>query len=181
MKWPGVLSKVQMLNLVFGVGVFSPLPMINFKVGQQSCFSGSEKGVFWKGSSQKSRFSRDSREFRDSRDSREPPDCGKQRRIRPSSRDSRDSRESRESRDSSSEKTPFVITPFSVPEFCAQKRHSFREPAHPLQTSQDLPARNAKKVSKMPPHALPTPKSLQKVSGGAKNQRASSGGWDGWW
>ena len=41
-----------------------------------------------------------------------PQTCGKQRRIRPFSRDSR---EFRDSRDSSSEKTPFVMTPFSVP------------------------------------------------------------------
>ena len=48
-----------------------------------------------------------------SRDLREPPDCGKQRRIRPFSRDSR---EFRDSRDSSSEKTHFVMTPFSGPD-----------------------------------------------------------------
>ena len=84
--------------------------------------SGSEKGVFWKrgllekGSFQKSPFSRDSREFLDSRDFREPPDCGKYRRIRPFPRDSRESRDSTDSRDSSSEKTPFVMTPFSGPE-----------------------------------------------------------------
>ena len=69
-----------------------------------------------KGSFQKSPFSRDSREFRDSRDFREPSDCGKQRRIRPFSRDSRESRDFRDSRDSSSEKTPFVMTPFSGPD-----------------------------------------------------------------
>ena len=55
-----------------------------------------------------------SRELRDSRDFREPPDCGKQRRFRPSSRDFR---VSRDSRDSSSEKTPFVMTLFSVPTY----------------------------------------------------------------
>ena len=75
-----------------------------------------KKGLLEKGSFQKSPFSRDSREFRDSRDSREPPDCGKQRRVRPSSRDSREFRDFRDSRDSSSEKTPFVMTPFSGPE-----------------------------------------------------------------
>ena len=74
-------------------------------------------GLLEKGSFQKSPFSRDSREFRDSRDSREPPDCGKQRRIRPFSRDSREFRDFRDSRDSSSEKTPFVMTPFSGPDF----------------------------------------------------------------
>ena len=47
---------------------------------------------------------------------REPPDCGKQRRLRPFSRDSREFRDFRNSRDSSSEKTPFVMTPFSGPE-----------------------------------------------------------------
>ena len=72
-----------------------------------------KRGLLEKGSFQKSPFSRDSREFRDSRDFREPPDCGKQRRIRPFSRDSREFRDSRDSRDSSSEKTPFVMTPFS--------------------------------------------------------------------
>ena len=72
-----------------------------------------KRGLLEKGSFQKSPFSRDSREFRDSR---EPPDCGKPRRIRPFSRDSREFRESRVSRDSSSEKTPFVMTPFSGPE-----------------------------------------------------------------
>ena len=72
-----------------------------------------KRGLLEKGSFQKSPFSRDSREFRDSRDFREPPDCGKQRTSRPSSRDSR---EFRDSRDSSSEKTPFVMTPFSGPE-----------------------------------------------------------------
>ena len=81
-----------------------------------------------KGSFQKSPFSRDSREFRDSRVSREPPDCGKERKFRAFSRDSdcgkerkfrafsRDSRESRDFRDFSSEKTPFVMTPFSGPD-----------------------------------------------------------------
>ena len=44
------------------------------------------------------------------------PDCGKQRRIRPFPRDSREFRDFRDSRDSSSEKTPFVMTPFSGPE-----------------------------------------------------------------
>ena len=39
-----------------------------------------------------------------------PPDCGKERIIRPFSRDSRDSR------DFCSEKTPFVMTPFSGPD-----------------------------------------------------------------
>ena len=57
-----------------------------------------------KGSFQKSPFSRDSRE---------PLDCGKQRRIRPFSRDAGELRDHRDSRDSSSEKTPFVMTPFS--------------------------------------------------------------------
>ena len=69
-----------------------------------------------KGSFQKSPFSREFREFRDSRDSREPPDCGKQRRLRPFSRDSREFRDFRDSRDFSSEKTPFVMTPFSGPD-----------------------------------------------------------------
>ena len=75
-----------------------------------------KKRSFGKGSFQKSPFSRDSREFRDSRDFREPPDCGKERRIRPFSRDSREFRDFRDSRDSSSQKTPFVMTPFSGPE-----------------------------------------------------------------
>ena len=69
-----------------------------------------------KGSFQKTPLSRDSREFRDSRVSREPPDCGKERRFRPFSRDSREFRDFRDSRDFSSEKTPFVMTPFASPE-----------------------------------------------------------------
>ena len=69
-----------------------------------------------KGSFQKSPFSRGSREFGDSRVSRELPDCGKERRFRPFSRDSREFRDFRDSRDFSSEKTPFVMTPFSGPE-----------------------------------------------------------------
>ena len=75
-----------------------------------------KRGLLEKGSFQKSPFSRDSREFRDSRDFRESPNSGKQRRIRPFSRDSREFRDSRDSRDPSSEKTPFVMTPFSGPE-----------------------------------------------------------------
>ena len=75
-----------------------------------------KRGLLEKGSFQKRPFSRDSREFRDSRVSRQLPDCGKQGRIRPFSRDSRESRDFRDSRDSSSEKTPFVMTPFSGPE-----------------------------------------------------------------
>ena len=81
-----------------------------------------KRGLLEKGSFQKSPFSRDFREFRDSRDFREPPDCGKQRRIRPFPREFR---EFRDSRDSSSEKTPFVMTPFSVPDFVISRRHSF--------------------------------------------------------
>ena len=69
-----------------------------------------KRGLLEKGSFQKSPFSRDSR------DSREPPDSGKQRRFRPFSRDSREFRDFRDSRDFSCEKTPFVMTPFSVPE-----------------------------------------------------------------
>ena len=69
-----------------------------------------------KGSFQKSPFSRDSRDFRDSSVFREPAGCGKQRRFRPFSRDSREFRDFRDSRDFSSEKTPFVMTPFSIPE-----------------------------------------------------------------
>ena len=43
---------------------------------------------------------------------------GKQRRIGPCSRDSREFRDCRDSRHSSSEKTPFVLTPFSGPDEC---------------------------------------------------------------
>ena len=75
-----------------------------------------KRGLLEKGSFQKSPFSRDSREFRDSRVSREFSDCGKERRFRPFSRDSREFRDFRDSRESSSEKTPFVMTPFSGPE-----------------------------------------------------------------
>ena len=83
--------------------------------------SGLEKG---KGSFQKSPFSRDSREFRDSR---EPSDCGKPRRVRPFSRDSREFRDFGDSRDSSSEKTPFVMTPFPVPKE-AENMHTQSRP-----------------------------------------------------
>ena len=72
-----------------------------------------KRGLLENWSFQRSPFSRDSRELRDSRVSREPWDCGKQRRIRPFSRDSRESRHFRDSRHSVSEKTPFVMTPFS--------------------------------------------------------------------
>ena len=82
---------------------------------KRSFGSGSEKGSFGKGVfSEKSEFSR---EFRDSRESREPTGCGKQKRIRPLSRDSRESRDFRDSRDCSSEKTPFIMTPFSGPDW----------------------------------------------------------------
>ena len=83
---------------------------------QKSMVGFGKRGLLEKGSFQKSPFSRDSRELRDSRDSREPPDCGKQGGIRPFSKDSREFRDFRDSRDSSSEKTPFVMTPFSGPD-----------------------------------------------------------------
>ena len=73
---------------------------------------------FEKGCVEKSPFSRDSREFRDSR---EPQECGKQKRIRSWPRDSREFRDFRDSRDSSSEKAPFVMTPFSGPSFSRAK------------------------------------------------------------
>ena len=88
-------------------------------------FGVGKRGLLEKGSFQKSPFSRDSREFRDSRVSRVLPDCGKERRIRPFSRDSREFRDFRDSRDSSSEKTPFVLTPFSGPEDLLQKNALF--------------------------------------------------------
>ena len=75
-----------------------------------------------KGSFQKSPFSRDSRELRDSRDFGGPSDSGKQRRIRPFSTDFREFRDFRDSRDFSSEKTPFVMTPFSSPDFFIEKK-----------------------------------------------------------
>ena len=72
-----------------------------------------KKGSFGKGVFSEKSISRDSRELRDSRDSGEPPDSGKQRRLRPLTREFRDFRDSR---DSSSEKTPFAMTSFSVPD-----------------------------------------------------------------
>ena len=80
-----------------------------------------KRGLLEKGSFQKSPFSRDSRELRDLRDSRERQDSGKQRRIRPFSRDSREFRDLRES---SSEKTPFVMTPFSGPDIADPRNRS---------------------------------------------------------
>ena len=71
-----------------------------------------KRGLLEKGSLQKSPFFRDSREYRDSRES---PNSGKERIIR-LSRDSREFRDFRDSRDASSEKTPFVMTPFSGPD-----------------------------------------------------------------
>ena len=88
-------------------------------------FSGSEKGVFWQRALFRKVHFLEILEFRDSRDFREPPHCGKQRRIRRFSRDSRELRDFRDSRDSSSEKTPFVMTPFSSPALF----HSFASPA----------------------------------------------------
>ena len=87
----------------------------------QSLVGFGKRGLLEKGSFQKRPFSRDSREFRDSRDFRESPDCGKKGRIRPFSRDSREFRDFRDSRDSSSEKTPFVMTPFSGPDLGTKK------------------------------------------------------------
>ena len=55
----------------------------------------------------------------------EKPQTGKQRRIRPSSRDPRefkDFRDSRDPRDSSSDKTPFIVTPFPVPDRADPKK-----------------------------------------------------------
>ena len=57
-----------------------------------------------------------------SRKSKGPPDSGKARRIRPSSIESGKFRGFRGSRDSSSEKTPFVVTPFSGPEVLLRSR-----------------------------------------------------------
>ena len=93
-----------------------------------------KRGLLEKGSFQKSPFSRDFREFRDSRVSRELPDCGKERRIRPFSRDSREFRDLRDSRDSSSEKTPFVMTPFSGPD----SRHPVQSFGQTLQILEKL-------------------------------------------
>ena len=77
-----------------------------------------KRGLLEKGSFQKGPFSRVSRELRE-RDSAEPPDWGRQRRIRPFSRDCR---EFRDSRDFPSEKTPFIMTPSSGPEFVRAAR-----------------------------------------------------------
>ena len=91
-------------------------PKLGISGGPKQDIGFGKRGLLEKGSSQKSPFSRDSREFRESRVSRETPDCGKVRSFRPFSRDSRESRDLRDSRDFSSEKTPFVMTPFSGPE-----------------------------------------------------------------
>ena len=104
-----LVPKVVFLGGDVAEGVFKVL----FHFEGSTLFGFGKRGLLEKGSFQKSPFSRDSGEFRDSRDS---PDCGKQRRFRPFSRDSREFRDSRDSRDSSGEKTPFVMTPFSVPD-----------------------------------------------------------------
>ena len=103
-----------------------PLPLSQLGFGK--------RGLLEKGSFQKSSFSRDSREFRDSRVSREPPHSGKERRFRPFSRDSRESRDFRDSRDFSSEKTPFVMTPFSGPPHALGYACSLYTPTSPLPT-----------------------------------------------
>ena len=75
-----------------------------------------EKGVFWKrGLFRKVHFLEilESLEILEILDN--PPDCGKYSILQPFSRDSRETRDFRDSRDSSSEKTPFVMTPFSGP------------------------------------------------------------------
>ena len=101
-----------------------------------------KRDLLEKGSFQKSPFSRDSREFRDFRDSREPRDCGKSRRIRPLSRDSRESRDFWDPRGSSSEKTPFVVTPFSVPETRSSKFSGGRCPTRLVCRWNWLPLKN---------------------------------------
>ena len=94
------------LFLEFSRNFPAELPKIGFR----------KRGLLEKKSFQNCPSSKGSR---DSRDSRAAPDCGKQRRIRPFLGDSR---AFRDSRDSSSEKTPFVVTPFSGPEKRPQKK-----------------------------------------------------------
>ena len=111
-----------------------------------------KRGLLEKGSFQKNPFSRDSREFRDSRVSREPQDCGKRRRIRPFSRDSRESRDFRDSRDSASEKTPFVMTPFSGPDKMAghgisTKKTKKKRPGPKFRTPRKYPQNTPKTTS----------------------------------
>ena len=90
--------------------VFPPLVL---HLRSSSRKSGSEKGVFWKrGLFRKVHFL----ENLEILEILETPRLWKQRRIRPLSRDSRECRDFRDSSDSSSEKTPFVMTPFSGPE-----------------------------------------------------------------
>ena len=76
-----------------------------------------KRGLLEKRSFQKSPFSRDSRESRDSKDFREPPECGKKGGSDHFLEDSGEFGDFRDSRDSSSEKTLFVVTPLSGPEF----------------------------------------------------------------
>ena len=71
-----------------------------------------KRGLLEKGSFQTSPFL----EILENLEILKNPQTGEQMRIRPFSRDSRESRDFRDSRDSSSEKTPFVMTPFSGPE-----------------------------------------------------------------
>ena len=74
----------------------------------------SGKGVFWKrGLFRKVHFLEILENLEILEILENPQTPGKQRRIRPFSRASRESRDIRDSRDSSSEKTPFVMTPFS--------------------------------------------------------------------
>ena len=118
----GLLLLEQLLTRKFlGIRRRGPLQgVLNRDLQQYSCdtpyIGFGKRCLLEKGSFQKSPFSRDSRDFRDFRES---PDCGKQSRIGPFSRDSREFRDFRDSRDSSSEKTPFVMTPFSGPDCSA--------------------------------------------------------------
>ena len=81
-----------------------PTPRIGF--GKRGLW---EKGIFQGVSDH---FLEILENLEDSRVPREPPECGN---LRPFTRDSRECRDFGDSRDFFSEKTPFVMTPFSGP------------------------------------------------------------------
>ena len=110
--------------LYVGVGVSKGTPT-NFDISplKRSVFRVSErtnrvrkKGVFWKRGLFRRVHFLEILENLEILEILENPRLWKEWRIRPVSRDSRESRDVRDFRDSSSEKTSFVMTPFSSPE-----------------------------------------------------------------
>ena len=108
----GVLYQVAGISTRAFSGTFSPPPIRFAPPHITALMSGLEKGgLLEKGSFQKSQFSRDSREFRSK--ILENPQTLENKGESDHFLEILDFRHFRDSRDSSSEKTPFVMTPFS--------------------------------------------------------------------